>query len=158
MACGLMLTAYCLMHQFSLNADCLQSAFLRHICIPRTRLNSARPELHAARTQISIPKTEFCIPTIQRDLAYGLWLMFAPLCTKLQLWIVLNPHFHSISAYPELVSSQFTLNYIHTELRSAHPRLNSVYPQFNVALNKTNFCITMIIRRRRRQRRRRRCR
>ena len=29
---------------------------------------------------------------------------------------------------------------MHTELRSAHPGLSSVYPQFNVAANKTNFC------------------
>ena len=28
-------------------------------------------------------------------------------------------------AYPELVAIQRTLNYMHTELRSAHPRLNS---------------------------------
>ena len=50
-----------------------------------------------------------------------------------------NPHFHGKSAYPELVSIQLTLNYIHTELRSAYPGLNSVYPQFNVAGSKTNF-------------------
>ena len=64
-ACGLMLNAYCLMHQSS-TVDCLQSTFPRHICIPRTRLNSAYPELHAYRTQICSPRTEFCIPTIQR--------------------------------------------------------------------------------------------
>ena len=54
------------------------------------------------------------------------------------------PHFHCISAYPELVSIQLTLNYIHTELRSAYPGLNSVYPQFNVAGSKTNFGINEI--------------
>ena len=37
-------------------------------------------------------------------------------------------------AYPELVPIQLTLNYVHTELRSAHPGLNSVYPQFNQIL------------------------
>ena len=157
MARDLMLTAYCLMHQFSLNADCLQSAFLRHICIPRIRLNSARPELHAARTQMSTPKTEFCIPTIQPDLAHGLWLMLAALCTQSPLLIVLSPHFKCISAYPELVLIQLTPNCVHTELRCAHPGLNSVYPEFSVAVNKKSRCITIMIRRRRRRRRRRRC-
>ena len=55
-----------------------------------------------------------------------------------------NPHFHGKSAYPELVSIQLTLNYIHAELRSAYPGLNSAYPQFNVAGSKTNFGINEI--------------
>ena len=54
------------------------------------------------------------------------------------------PYFHGISIYPELVSIQLTLNYIHAELRSAYPGLNSAYPQFNVAGSKTNFGINEI--------------
>ena len=49
---------------------------------------------------------------------------------------MLNPHVHCISAYPELVSIQFTLNYIHTELRSAYPGLNSVYHNSTLPLTK----------------------
>ena len=58
--------------------------------------------------------------------------------------VMKSPHFHCIFVYPELVSIQLTLNYIHTELRSAYPGLNSVYPQFNAAVSKTNFDINEI--------------
>ena len=37
---------------------------------------------------------------------------------------------------PELDSIQLTLNYMQTALRSEHPVLNSVYPQFKVAVSK----------------------
>ena len=94
---------------------------LEDFSVPRSRLKSAQSELHADRTQIGTPKTEFCIPTIQPDLAYGLWLMLAALCTKPPVWIVLNPHFHCISAYPGLNSVYHNSNLPLTKLIAVSP-------------------------------------